>query len=88
MAVLQVRIQSLEDARNGYPVKEGITPENAKEVGDFAVCIQEKGTVGGQTTLMFLLTDKEGKTTYAQCTASQFEMLMGAYKGAQERFNQ
>jgi len=85
MVATSIIIQSLEDARNGKPLIEGVIQENIHECRKFSVGILEGGTVGGQTTLMFICQDGD-KAVIGQMTANQFEMLIGAVRGAIQRF--
>lgn len=83
---LKIRIQSLEDAKNGIPIIENLDPKDVTEVQDLTVGILEGGTVSGATSLMFVLKTTDGKSVMAQITAKQFDGLMGAFLGAIERF--
>lgn len=86
MPVANITIQSLEDAAQG---KHGVIPGNeAHLIREVPMKIQilEKGTVGGQTTISFVNTGEDGKHYIGQMTANQFEMLIGAFRGAVERF--
>ncbi len=89
MEAIKIVINSIEDAENGKGImKEDILPDlsNLKETKDLTIGILEKGTRGGQTTLMFCLKNEDGTISMAQCTGNQFEMLIGAFRGAVERF--
>lgn len=67
---------------NGKPIVKNIIP---RECDKFTVGILEAGTVGGQTSLMFVC--QEGDTAVCgQMTANQFEMLISAFRGAIQRF--
>lgn len=87
MPVATIKIQSLEEAARGenriFP--EGIQPSDCTEV-PMNIAILEKGTVGGQTTLMFAVETSPGKYSFAQMTANQMEMLIGAFRGAVQKF--
>jgi hypothetical protein len=86
MPMAKIIIQSLEDAANGKnALFQDVKREDCTEV-PMDVAILEKGTVGGQTSLMFAVRSPEGKVFYAQMTANQMEMLIGAFRGAVERF--
>ncbi len=85
MVAVKLVIQSVEDAKNGKPLLEGVTQENLHECEEFSIGILEKGTIGGQTTLMFICKDGD-KAVVGQMTANQFEMLIGAVRGAIQRF--
>jgi hypothetical protein len=86
MEVLKVRIQSLEDAKNGEPLIDDSTPENTQKAEDFSVCILEAGTKAGNTSLMFVLKDKAGIYHYAEMTKGHFYGLEAALKGAIDKF--
>lgn len=82
MVATKVVIQSLEDAANGMPIVKGVVPAYCEK---FTVGILEGGTQGGQTSLMFICQDGD-KAVCGQMTANQFEMLIGAFRGAVEKF--
>jgi ApbE superfamily uncharacterized protein (UPF0280 family) len=87
MVAITIKIQSLEDAKNGKAIIDNVDISDLKEAKSLTVGILEKGTEGGQTSLMFLLEDGDGKTYHmAQCTANQFEAILGAFRGADLRF--
>lgn len=79
MPATTIVIQSIEDARNGKKLVEGVERENLHECEEFSVGILEKGTVGGQTTLMFICRDGDNAVV-GQMTANQFEMLVGSVR--------
>lgn len=85
MPMTKIVIQSIEDAKNGTKLVEGVTRENIHECEEFSVGILEKGTQGGQTSIMFICRDGD-KATIGQMTANQFDMLIGAFRGAVQRF--
>jgi hypothetical protein len=85
MISTSITIQSIEDAKKGKPLIEGVVRENIHECERFSVGILEAGTVGGQTSIMFICQDG-GKAVVGQMTANQFEMLIGAFRGAIQRF--
>ena len=85
-AAINIIIQSVEDAKKGKPIIANIERSNIVEAESLSVGILEKGTVAGQTTLMFILKNKDGKVIIAECTGNQFEMMIGAYRGAVHRF--
>jgi hypothetical protein len=80
---VKVKIQSIDDAQKGIGIIDG-NPK-VEESKSLTVGILEKGTVEGQTTLMFVLEFEDG-VKVAQCTGNEFEMLYGAFKGADKRF--
>ncbi len=83
MSQITVVVQSLEEAKAGKGIVPGI--KKVREIKDLSFGILEKGTVGGQTTLMVVL--KDGDQAYiGQCTGNQFEGLVSAFKGADFRF--
>lgn len=84
---VKIVIQSIEDANNGLRIKDNAIKENTEEVDHFTMGILEKGTKGGQTTLMFVVETKEGTNIVSQCTGREFEAMYFAWKGADERFN-
>lgn len=83
--VVEVRIQSLEDAKQGRPIHESLTEHNVVRADGFIVGILEAGTTGGKTSLAFIVKHGD-KNVVAECTADQFEMIIGAVRGARERF--
>lgn len=85
MVATKVTIQSLEDARNGKALIQGVIRENIHECEEFSIGILEAGTEGGQTTLMFICKDGD-KAVVGQMTANQFDVLIGAVRGAIKRF--
>jgi hypothetical protein len=85
MISTKIIIQSLEDVANGMELMEGIPKESVSTAKDFSVAILESGMVSGKTSLMFILKDGN-KAKIAEMSAAQFEMLVGAVKGAVERF--
>ena len=87
MTVIKLRIQSLQDAANGIPLFEGINSEaDVHELHELSIGIIEKGTVGGQDVVMFMM-ENNGVKSLVQITAKQFEFLTGALAGAQQRFS-
>lgn len=86
MESIVIRIQSVEDANKGIPLVEGITRGNVIESKKLTVGILEAGTVSGATSLMFVIELPDGKFAVAECTANQFEGVLGAFKGALQRF--
>jgi hypothetical protein len=83
-----VRIQSLDDVKNGVPAIEWNDHKNYPPLRlTITHCaVLEAGTVSGQTTLMFRMLDKDGKEFYAEATSNIFQMLWGALIGAEQRF--
>lgn len=88
MTHLIVKIQSLADAAAGMSIIPGVQPSQVEETSELITAILEGGTQSGQTVLMFLLKYPDGSHKKVQITANQFEMLVGAYVGAQHRFGQ
>lgn len=86
MEHLQIRIQGLGD--QVALIHDGATPRDVIQTKDVIVGLQEAATVGGQTGVSFAAKIPGGKVVWFQITANNFEALIGAYKGAQERFNQ
>lgn len=86
MEAVKVVIQSLEDARNGKALVEGLTAENSVQYKDFTVGILEGGTMSGQTTLCFVLKGEDGQHHWGEMTAKHFEALHGIFQAAQARF--
>lgn len=85
MVVTKIVIQSIDDAINGKALVKGVSRENLHICEEFSVGILEAGTQGGQTSLMFICRDGD-KAVVGQMTANQFEMLIGAFRGAIQRF--
>jgi hypothetical protein len=48
--------------------------------------ILEQGTVEGNTTISFFLTDEDGNQIFAEMTKAILDMLQGAVSGADWRF--
>jgi hypothetical protein len=91
MIKLSINIQSLNDVEKGKPAIEGITKENIIESEDVSVGILESGTVSGQTVIMFavkIATPDGEKYVVSQLTENIFNSLVGALKGANERFKE
>ncbi|AMJ65019.1 hypothetical protein [Hymenobacter sp. PAMC 26628] len=86
MAALSVTIQSLQDVAAGKPIAADVDVDNMRHATAITVGILEAGTVSGATSLMFILQDAHGKAVVGECTANQFEMLVGAFRGAVGRF--
>jgi hypothetical protein len=83
---LNVVINTLADARAGIPIVEGCTRENITQADQLTIGILESGMTSGRTSLMFILTMNDGTFKVAECSAAQFEMLIGAVRGAVKRF--
>ena len=85
MIITEVVIQSLEDAKSGKALIEGIPKERITKAKELTVGILEGGMQSGKTSVMFIL--KDGNTAkVAEMSVNNFEMLAGAVKGAVERF--
>lgn len=80
--VTHIKIVSVEDKPmtfyNGQP---------GEDAANVQIGIIEKGTVGGQTTLAICLETQDGRNILAEITGNQFEGLIGAFRGAHQRFN-
>lgn len=85
---ITIIINSIEDAKNNKPIVDGLNIGDITEATTCTIGILEKGTKGGQTSLMFILQDADGKAFVAQCTANQFEGIIGAFRGAVQRFSE
>lgn len=90
MATLKIRIQSLEDAKQGMPVIEGLdSPEQLKQYPFVTAVIMEGGMQSGATSVMFVMQrDGEEKAVYGEISGKLLEMLYATYKGAQSRWGQ
>lgn len=65
------------------------TPSNKRPGVDAKsgeIGIIEQGTASGQATLVICLETQAGENIYFEVTGNQFEMLMGCYSGAKQRF--
>lgn len=82
-----VKIQSLEDAANGIKIVDEATPENTESVNQFTMGILEKGTKGGQTTVMFVVKTADGKHVVAQATGREFKAMYDVFVAADQKFN-
>jgi hypothetical protein len=59
------------------------------EEGDLThAAILQHGTVGGKTTVSFIIQMPDGKRVMAQTTALLLENVLGAIKGAEARWAQ
>lgn len=85
MVATTIIIQSLQDAREGKKIVEGVERSDFHECEKFSVAILEHGTEGGQTSIMFICRDGN-KAVAGQMTSNQFEMLISAFRGALQRF--
>jgi hypothetical protein len=86
MEQLRITINSLEDAKAGKPIDNRTTTENIRPTKDFTVAILEGGMKSGRTSIMFTLGNADGTFSIAEMTPDQFEVLIGAFRGAIERF--
>lgn len=86
MTTLDIKIQAISDLPEGAELKNGMTEDNSTELQEMTIAIQEKGTEGGQTSLMFIMEPEPGKFLYKQITAQIMEELVGSYYGAYMRF--
>ena len=85
MPQLNIKIQSLNETGKLVP---GMTPENSIEATDVTCALLEGGTEGGQTAVIFIGECPVKQFMYFQLTAELFNMLIGAFYGAQTRFGQ
>lgn len=85
MIATKVVIQSLEDAKMGKSLVDGVTSENIEKAEELTVAILEGGMESGKTSIMFILRDGN-KAKVGEMSAAQMEMLIGAFKGAIQRF--
>ncbi len=79
-------IQSKQDYREGKPLVRDKKLKDLEKCENLTIGILEGGTVSGQTTLMFCLEMKDGSVKVGEITNNHFEMLIGAVRGAVERF--
>lgn len=86
MVAVKTVVQSLEDAKAGKPIVEGLTLEKIKETHDLTIGILEAGMTSGRTSLMFCLKMPDDTYSIAQMSAAQFEMVIAAVRGATQRF--
>ena len=84
---VSIKIQSLEDASDGIPLIKGLSIENVIDVNHFTMGILEKGTLGGQTTVMFVVQTPDGKHVVTQATGNEFRAMYQAYVTADKIFN-
>ena len=82
-----VKIQSLDDASKGIRIVDDATMENTESVDHFTMGILEKGTKGGQTTVMFAIKTEDGKYVIAQATGNEFEAMYQMFLSAEQKFN-
>ncbi len=86
---IQTKEQAAEGLANGksrLQIMEGINPEHAIEPIECTIGILESGTQEERTSLMFILKGENGFANVLEITARQFEVLIGAVRGATERF--
>jgi len=86
MPVLTIKVQTFEE---GLTKKNGLSFNPNKVVKELSmdeVCIMERGTQQGGTSLMFKLTDNDGNQFSAQLTGRLLEGLNSALQGAEARF--
>lgn len=91
MAVLKVKIQSIEDAAQGIPaIYPDITsPDQVVQHPDVTAVIMEGGMQSGATSIMFVLRGGGDNTPqYGEISGKLLETLYMAYKGAQARWGQ
>jgi len=86
MTTLDIKIQAISDLPEGAELRKGMTEDNSTELQEMTVAIQENGTQGGTTSLMFIMEPEKGKFYYKQITAKLMEDLIGAYYGSWMRF--
>lgn len=84
---VSIRVQSLEDAAKGMRIVDDATMENTESVEHFTMGILEKGTKGGQTTVMFAIRMQDGKYAIAQATGNEFEAMYQTFLAADQKFN-
>jgi hypothetical protein len=71
------------------PVDDGSRPEDFKgELSIETMVVLERGTVSGDTSVMFRLDDGQGGHYVAQMTGNILRTAFGAFQGAHERFEQ
>lgn len=86
---LKIRIQSLEDEKQGMRIMpdEELEGFEVFETNDMTVGIMESAIVSGQPVVCFVTKNHENKTiTVFQMTANNFFGLVQAYNGAVQRF--
>lgn len=89
MNVLTIRIQSKADADAGMPAIEGVNNvDQVVQHPKVTVAILEGGMESGKTSLMIALQGNGDKVQIAEISAAAFEGLIGAFRGAQQRFGQ
>ena len=88
METVKIVINSVEDAKNGVKIVETATVENIEETKNITFAILEKGMASGRSSLMVILVDKDGKHLTGQFTQGHLEALVGALKGAKQRFGE
>ena len=86
MNAIELTIVSLDDIEKGKHPLENVKREDIQTAHHFSVGVLEANTTTGRTGLMFILKDKEGTSHVARMTASQFDMLVGIFRGAIHRF--
>lgn len=85
MSVLTIKIQSLEDEKAGKLIIEGKS-HKVEEAQHLTIGILEAGMESGRTSISFISHLKDGTHVIAQASAAHFEMLIGAVRGAVQRF--
>lgn len=86
MTTLKIVISSLEDAKAGKPIVEGLKKEDIVETNDLTVGILEGGMSSGETSIMFLSKTPDGKTVVSQTSKALLEQVYAAILGAEQRW--
>lgn len=86
MSTINVYIQSLEDVAQRKPTIPDLDQARAQPAHATDLAILEAGCVSGNTSVILVLRDAEGKALYYECSAQQFETMAGAVRGAVARF--
>jgi hypothetical protein len=98
MTTIHIRIQSLADVSKGIPILDDIRDTtgppggNIQEDGELTIAFLEGGMQSGKMSVMFILSypGKPGQPRQhhiAECSSQNFEGLIGAFKGAMQRFH-
>lgn len=83
---MRVIINTLEDAAKGVPMIKTNKPKKLIE-GEMCVGVLEHGTVGGNTSIMFMI-EEENEVHLGQMTLATLEAVLQAARGADFRFKQ
>lgn len=86
MSHIKIRINSLEDAKNGVPVIENATDDDVVHTEDCTIAVLEAGMQSGASSISIILKTPEGKHLVYQTSVGLFEAVAATVNGAKQRF--